>query len=115
MYKSKYPTCLKSWETNFTPQFYIQLVYKAPLYFTLRIKIWVVAYKESFIEFLEKHNRFFSLADATIFLESFNSFFVHKKLKKTLSKVAQKYSFFALLPWAAQTTKNLEFMIQNVP
>ena len=49
MYKSKYPTCLKSWETNFTPQFYIQLVYKAALYFTLEIKIGVVAYKNDLL------------------------------------------------------------------
>ena len=26
------------------PQFYIQLIYKAPLSLTLRVKIWVVAY-----------------------------------------------------------------------
>ena len=62
--------------------------------------------------------RLFS-ADATI-LERKYIFFVHKKLKKPPSKVAQKNSnliFFSLTAWAAQTTQTAqteEFMFQIV-
>ena len=40
-------------------------------------------------------------------------FFAHKKLKKTPSKVAQKYSNL-FSPCVAQTAKTEEFMFQNV-
>ena len=60
------PSCL-------CPQFYIQLVYKASVSFTLRIKNWVAAYR--------------------------TLFFANTKLKKTTSKVAQKYSKLFLPYW----------------
>ena len=58
-------------------------------------------------------------ADSTMLSKFFTIFVAHKKLKKPLSKVAQKNSnpFFSLLPWAAQTAQTVqteEFMFQNV-
>ena len=47
-------------------------------------------------------------ADATMF-------FAQSKLKKTASKVAQKYLIFSsILSWAAQMVQTEEFMFQNV-
>ena len=59
-------------------------------------------------------------ADSTMLSKFFTIFVAHKKLKKPLSKVAQKNSnpFFSLLPWAAQTAQTAqteEFMFQNWP
>ena len=56
-------------------------------------------------------------ADATIYKKECKSFFAHKKLKKSPSKVAQKNSnppFFFLIAWAAQMAQTEEFMFQNL-
>ena len=50
--------------------------------------------------------------DAKIFLSK-SFFFGHNKLKKTQSKVAQKYSK-KISPIAAKTAQTEDFMFQNV-
>ena len=65
-------------------QFYIQLVYKTPLSFTLRTMIWAER-KINFYHFLVRMQQ--NLRINTYF-------FALKNLKKTPSKVAQKFSFF---------------------
>ena len=49
-------------------------------------------------------------------MQLFSTVFLHKKLKKPPSKVAQKNSNppFFLTAWPAQTAKTEEFMFQNV-
>ena len=55
-------------------------------------------------------------AEPTIFSKNFKKFFVHKKLKKPPTKVAQKNSnpLFFLSASTAQMAQTEEFMFQNV-
>ena len=59
----------------------------------------------------------YNLVRTLQYVLNFFFFFAHKKLKKTSLKSCSeklKYTFFPLLPWAAQTTQTEEFMFQSV-
>ena len=87
-------------------QFFIQLVYKALLSYTLRIKLWVVAYKKLFIKIFEKSLKILTFILINFLVQTLQylliwNLFCPQKVEKPSLKVAQKpsymYSFFKVI------------------
>ena len=94
---------IHNFQVWFEPQFYIQLVYKAPLYLIFRKNM---SFLLSLINFLVQTLQYFK--------KCFKNIFDLKKLKKHPQTLLRNTHFFALLPWAAQKAKTEELMFQNV-
>ena len=97
------------------PHIYVQLVYKAPLYFTLRLKIAAVAYSKLFLFYFLKNERLIKILVWT--LQDLRNNNCPQKVEKKnhpQKSLRNTQCFFSLLPWAAQTAKEEKFMFQNV-
>ena len=94
----------------FCTQFYPQLVYKAPLSFTLRIRMWVVAYFDPSKKFKKIKD---ILGKFLVRKLQYLKKIAHKKLKKPPSKVDQRYSIFSFI--TALSCPNRPSQRNNVP
>ena len=108
--------CLKKAMKKWKVQFYLQLVYKAAISFTLRIQILILNKKIHF-----SHFKVIPLFGAGATMFSFKILSIkHEKIPSKVgyfSRIQAEFpSFqkFCLKYWAAQPTQTVEFLLSNV-